>query len=340
MGREYEIIEWISARCTPSPSLLLGIGDDAAVIQPDPNSQLLVTTDTLVEGVHFTIKDRGKRGQRGLYGAEDLGIKAAVANLSDIGAMGGRPRWAFLNLAVPKDVGIAFTKAVVDGLARSLQEYGCIVAGGDTVASPGPMMISVTIVGETGGRGWLSRSGARPGDLILCSGWLGESAAGLHIFSEGYSSTPPLPRRVRMHLISRHLRPTPRVDLGRALLEARAASSCIDVSDGPATDVAHICRQSGVKAILDCASLPISRALKMAGRFWGISPLEWCLGGGEDFELIWTVPKERLGVSIATATRILGRRPFIIGTIEEGEGVFLSTSRGTKEVTLQGYEHG
>lgn len=337
MGRELELIGRIAALVSDHPSVVEGIGDDAAVLDAPPRQHLVVTADTLVEGVHFELQ-AGTGWPRTGHSAADVGVKAAAVNLSDMAAMGAVPRWAFLSVAVPRRIEIEFISRFAEALSRTLESYGCLLAGGDTVSSPGPLVVTLTVVGTTDGGKWLSRNGARPGDLVLCSGWLGESAAGLQLIR-----TPRLarlvPPAVRRRLEARHLRPEPRLMLGRALLREGLATSCIDASDGPATDLAHLAQRSGVKIVLHRGRLPVSRALAVAARVFGSTPLEWILSGGEDFELLWTAPRDMAARSAALAGSILGRKAAIIGEVAEGSGVFLSHAGREVEISFQGYEH-
>ncbi len=335
MGRERAIIEAVAAACWRPDSVLAGIGDDAAVLRPGRGSRLLVTTDALVDGVHFRLAAEGsKRG----HSPMDAGWRAAAANLSDIAAMGGEPRWAFLAMAVPATMATETAQAVAQAVAATLERHGCALAGGDTVASPGPFMVALTVVGEIQGERWLSRSGARPGDLVLSSGPLGESAAGLHLMFHRRAARH-LPGPVVKRLIQRHLRPEPRLALGRLLAQRGLATACIDSSDGPATDLAHLAHASGVKIVLDGPEPPMSRALKRAGRAVGEDPLGWWLSGGEDFELLWTMPPAEMERAVEACLEAVGRRPLIIGRVEAGSGVVLRRWGGAVDVAFSGYEH-
>ena len=321
------------------PSVLVSIGDDCAVVAPSPDRHLIITTDTLVESIHFDLD---------YFDPWHLGRKTAAVNLSDAGAMGGNPRWAFLNLAVRPGMTDRFWDSFSKGLLSRLSEYGVSLVGGDTVSAPDRLSLSLTLIGEVKKGKWLSRSHAQPDDLIYCSGNLGEAAAGLELLRKYKEKRSPFKDRKRAHRISRavlkrlvnkHLDPEPRVTLGQALAANGMVQTAIDVSDGIATDLAHICKNSRVGAEVRAREVPVSRALKRTSGILGISPLNLALTGGEDFELLWTVSQKNESEVRKIAAKILGYRPFRIGKIVQGDRVILKTSQGAKDITYQGYEH-
>ena len=321
------------------PSVLVSIGDDCAVVAPSPDRHLIITTDTLVESIHFDLD---------YFDPWHLGRKTAAVNLSDAGAMGGNPRWAFLNLAVRPGMTDRFWDSFSKGLLSRLSEYGVSLVGGDTVSAPDRLSLSLTLIGEVKKGKWLSRSRAQPDDLIYCSGNLGESAAGLELLKKYNEKRSPFKNRKGAHRISRailkrltikHLDPEPRVTLGQALAASDMVQTAIDVSDGIATDLANICKNSRVGAEVWAREMPVSRALKRTSGILGISSLDLALTGGEDFELLWTVSEKNESEVRKIAAKILGYRPFRIGKIVQGDGVILKTSQGAKDITYQGYEH-
>ena len=328
---------------SPDKRTILSIGDDCAVLKPSTDTQLVVTTDTLEEGVHFNFE---------YFSPYDLGIKAAAVNLSDIAAMGARPKWAFLNLSLkPKCMNEKWVKAFIKGLSTMLTSNDTVIAGGDTVASSSAASITLTVIGEIEPHRALLRSGASPGDIIYCSGFTGESGAGLSILSNPGSS-PGMGRIAKKRLVKRHLHPIPRLSTGRILSEKSLASSATDISDGIATDLANICSMSGVSAVLHAPALPFSRALKTfcrkidtktARKYAGLSHLplhlSFILSAGEDFELLWTTPPETEKECVKTISRNLGRRPFRIGEIRDGKGAFLDYRGMEIDITYGGYEH-
>jgi len=274
------------------PSVLVSIGDDCAVVAPSPDRHLIITTDTLVESIHFDLD---------YFDPWHLGRKTAAVNLSDAGAMGGNPRWAFLNLAVRPGMTDRFWDSFSKGLLSRLSEYGVSLVGGDTVSTPDRLSLSLTLIGEVKKGKWLSRGRAQPDDLIYCSGNLGEAAAGLELLRKYKKKRSPFKDRKGAHgisgavlkrLVNKHLDPKPRVTLGQALAANGMVQTAIDVSDGIATDLAHICKNSRVGAEVWAREMPVSRALKRTSGILGISPLNLALTGGEDFELLWTVSEK------------------------------------------------
>jgi len=335
-------IEDLVGSAAKDPSVLLGIGDDCAVMASTPGRHLVATTDTLVESVHFDLD---------YFDPWHLGRKTASVNLSDVGAMGGCPRWALLNLAVRPGLADSFWKNFSMGLMSRLSRYGVDLVGGDTVSTPDRLSVSLTLIGEVEPGKWLSRSRAEPGDLIYCSGNLGEAAAGLEWLKNCKGKKGPfkgqrtvgirrrVSRVILRRLVARHLDPEPRMALGQALAANGSVRSAIDLSDGIATDLAHICNMSGIGAEVWANEMPISRALKSISKILGISPLSLALTGGEDFELLWTVSEKNEAEVQKIAAEVLGYIPFRIGKMVVGDRVLLKTRRGTEDITYQGYEH-
>ena len=325
------------AAAAKDPDLLVGIGDDCAVIVHGGGSLLAVTTDTLVESVHFDLE---------YFDPWHLGRKTAGVNLSDMAAMGARPRWAFLNIASRRRLPPGFWDEFTDGLLSRLSQFGAVLAGGDTVSSPDGISLTLTLIGELIPDKWMGRAGARAGDIIYCSGYLGDAASGLQCLKafrrrggRGRSLLLPQKRPAIRRLVDRHLDPEPRVALGRALAESGLVSAAIDLSDGAATDLAHICKSSGVGAEVEASLLPISRAARSVCRLYGLSPLWLAVSGGEDFELLWTVPPENEALMIETAARVLGHRPFRIGRLIDAQGVCLKAGGRVADIAFSGYEH-
>ncbi len=331
---EYDLIEKIAsfAGTGYDSSILKGIGDDCALIRPPGGGKALaITTDVLVEGIHFDMA---------YFSPYHIGWKTAACNLSDMAAVGAVPRWALLNLAVPPGLPEKFWDSFSRGLFTCLGKWDVKLVGGDTVSSPKSLTTGLTMAGEVSEKKWLGREGAMPGDLIFCSGHLGESACGLALLVYMVNRGRCRYRRRAWwkNLAGKHLKPQPRVDLGMALANAGTVTSCIDLSDGLATDLAHVCKMSGVKATVHAQRLPLSRALKTASRKLGLNPLRLAVTGGEDFELLWTVAPEH-GERIQKLAFNLGIGASCIGRISHGRGVWLKTSSGLEEISFQGFEH-
>ena len=312
------------------PSVKIGIGDDCALVLPKADKGLIITTDSMAEGTHFDLS---------YFTPFELGVKSASVNLSDIAAMGGVPKWALLCLSLPFSISEDFVNAFLKGLINKLAYAGATLVGGDTISSTGPLNVTVTIIGETDLDNFLSRDMAKPGELIFCSGYLGQAALGLEWLKKHGRTYGSGCKHSLKRLFLRHLMPEPRIELGKALAKSGLARCAIDVSDGPATDLAHICKKSGVKAILNKAALPISRASKKVASALNINPLEPALRGGEDFELIWTAKPSKLQ-EISKIAAKLNLNAFVIGKVEEGSGVWLRQESGHQiEISYQGYEH-
>jgi len=310
----------------PPPEVVLGIGDDCAAIALDGDRYLLWTVDTLVEGVHFDLS---------YTSLAQLGWKALAVNLSDIAAMGGEARYALLSLAWPKDRDRAWALELAEGLAQAAREYGVAVIGGDTVATPQGLALTVTVTGLVPGAQMLRRTGARVGDRILVTGPLGESAAGLEVLRRGLALDPNLTAA----LAEAHLKPRPQLQAGRVLAREGLATAAIDLSDGVATDLFHICRESGVGARVSAAAVPVSPRVLAAAPLLKRNPLDLALKGGEDYQLLFTSPPERAGALRAAFSRAGLPEPLPLGEIVAGEGVILSTAQGDLDISGAGFDH-
>ena len=270
---EFELIDWIRTRFSV-PEGVTGIGDDCAVLPQREGLETLVSTDMLVEGVHFLLSDADPFA---------LGWKSAAVNVSDIAAMGGRPVGSFLSFALPKGLSDDFVKAFMEGYKALSDRYGCPLLGGDTTSSKTGLCISVTVLGETPKGRSIRRNGALAGDLVCVTGTLGDSAAGLRCILEGVERDD-----AANQLIYKHYHPLPRVTEGLSLASA-GVHSMMDVSDGVASDLRHILKASGVGAKVDCGSLPFSKEMLAVCSSHGWDPVMLALEGGEDYELLFTV---------------------------------------------------
>jgi thiamine-monophosphate kinase len=308
----------------PRCLLTTGIGDDAAVFKVKAGHECLVSTDLLIEGVHFDLSYTGPK---------DLGYKALAANLSDIAAMGGEPLFYFVSIAAPGEMDFRDFRRIFAGMEEAAR--GARLAGGDTCNTPGPLFISVSVIGQAEKGRAVKRSGARPGDGIWITGTLGDSAAGLEILKAGARARHP---RVEKFLVSRHLRPEARGEAGRLLGKSGIASSMIDISDGLSSDLRHITEASGAGAVILEEKLPISRELAAyAGRE---RALKLSLSGGEDYELLFTVR----GLKRERELSALGKRAGVtftkIGEVLKGDRAYLELENGIrKALKPEGYEH-
>lgn len=307
--------------------LLYGIGDDCAVLRRGGGLVELVTTDALIEGVHF---------DSAWHPPRLLGRKAAAVNLSDIAAMGGTPRYAFLSLGLPGDYETGWLTEFMTGFLEKLAEFGTHLVGGDTVRSPQGTVLSVTVLGEAIESEVLLRSTARVGDLVLVSGPLGEAAAGLELSRRGHYFTPASPW---VRLLAAHLDPQPEIALGRVLAGSGLVSALMDLSDGLATDLANLCRESGMGAEVDNAALPISPDTRQAAGLLQTKDATWALAGGEDYRLLLTVAPGQLETLSRLVRQELGRELFPVGRIVAAPGVRLLDGSTSREISDLGFDH-
>ena len=300
---EFELIARIAAQAGTRSDVLLGIGDDAALLQPAPGMQLVVASDTLNAGVHFA-QDAAPF---------DIGWKALAVNLSDLAAMGAAPAWFTLGLSLPRPDAV-FVEALLQGMSSLARGHGVALVGGDTTR--GPLSLCVTAIGQLAPGAALRRAGAREGDTVWVSGSLGDAAAALAQWQAGDAGDPVMGARLR--------RPTPRVALGQAL--ASIAHACIDVSDGLLADLGHVCTASGVGAVLEVDALPASPALQaLALEPDARRALQ--AAGGDDYELCFTAP-EAAGARVHAAAQACGVAVTAIGRIVAGDGVLAVTGDG------------
>lgn len=287
---EFGLIALIAgqAGATGSP-VISGIGDDCAVVETaSRDRRLLLTTDTLTEGVHFLKRTSPPRL---------LGRKALAVNLSDVAAMGGTPVVFTVNFTAPPELPVEWAEAFYAGVMERANAEGAALVGGDTSSSSGAISISVTLLGECPEDEIVYRRGARPGDGIFLTGWPGESAAGHAILGAGGEQSPvaPGPGSERApeleRMVMRHLDPDPRLAAGRHIAAGGIASAMIDVSDGVAADLAHILERSRLGARLEAGLLPLSDPLRKAAAHLGLNPATLALTGGEDYELLFTAQK-------------------------------------------------
>lgn len=312
---EFDLIARIHARAATRGDVMLGIGDDAAILRVPPGRDLVVAMDTLNNGVHFP-EDTAPA---------DIGWKALAVNLSDLAAMAATPAWCTLSLSLPQP-DAAWVDGFLDGFLALAAQHGVALVGGDTTR--GPLSVCVTAHGLVEPRGALRRSGARAGDDVWVTGTLGDAAAALSQWQAGDAIDPAL--RARLD------RPTPRVAAGRAL--AGIASACIDVSDGLLADLGHVCRASRVGAQLDVDALPASDALRGAFDRDSVRALQ--SAGGDDYELCFTAPKTaRLAVESALQScDVPGTR--IGRIIADAGGIALQDAQGAEwSPPRRGYEH-
>jgi thiamine-monophosphate kinase len=311
---EQAIIARIRRRAAAGRSIVNGIGDDCSVLRLPAAHEALVTTDFSLEGVHF---------RRDWHPAHSVGHRCLARGLSDIAAMGGLPHAAFLSLALPPALPQRWVDDFLRGLLALARRSHVTLAGGDTAESPGGVLADIVVVGSIPRGHAILRSGACPGDLIYVSGALGASAATLQRMRQA-------PRRkLNPRNFPRHFFPEPRLELGRILREKQLASAMIDLSDGLSTDLAHICKESGVGAELHAHAIPLASFGKRA------VSLDLALHGGEDYELLFTVPARA-----RIPRRIAGVPITEIGRITARPGMRLLRENGSaRPLSPRGWEH-
>ena len=262
-----------------STTVVVGIGDDAAVLKPVPDRLQLVTADMLVEGVHFNLSTTTEI---------QLGHKAIAVNISDIAAMGGTPRHAVISIALPATIPVDFVTKLYQGMKDLCRLYGVNIVGGDTVSSPGGLVINVTALGDVEPHQVVCRSGAKVGDIIAVTNTLGSSAAGLDMLKQEewqqYDFATPL--------VAAHLTPYPQVKAG-AFLAAAGATSMDDISDGLASELHEIAAASNVSLAIQADLVPLAPEVRKAAKVLGKDPLDYALYGGEDFQLLFTMKPEQ-----------------------------------------------
>ncbi|EAX46885.1 thiamine-monophosphate kinase [Thermosinus carboxydivorans Nor1] len=322
---EFGLIDLIQTDAIQEPgTVVVGIGDDAAVLLPTPRQLQLLTADMLVEGVHFDL---------GRTTAWQLGYKAIAVNLSDIAAMGGVPRHAVISLALPRQIPVEFVVNLYQGMKEICREFRVNIVGGDTVASPHGLIINVAVMGEVEPTQLVRRSGAQVGDMVAVTGVLGSSAAGLDLLSldnwAEYDFAWPL--------VTAHLTPRPQVKAGQ-LLGLYGATSMDDISDGLASEAHEIAKASKVGLRIEAKLVPLAPELKQAAAMLGKEPLDYALYGGEDYQLVFTIGREKLQALSAVD---FGVPLTVIGEVTEAaDGVKLVMDDGVEqELAPRGYNH-
>jgi thiamine-monophosphate kinase len=319
---EHALIARITARLAMPPWVLVGPGDDAAVVAPERGALDVLTTDAQVDGVHFDLR---------FVPPEAVGHRALAVNLSDLAAMGAAPRAALLSLLLPDSIDVETIDRIMDGLLALAARHRVTLIGGNITRTPGPLVLDVTAIGTVRPRRVLTRGGARPGDEVYVTGTLGDAATQLRDLQAGRPSPAP-PRD------SRYLFPEPRVRAGLLLGRNRAASSCMDLSDGLADGVRQVAAASGVGMTLDAAALPISDSARAWHQREEREAVDTALTGGDDYELLFTTRPTQRG-RLRGVLKEMGGLPITrIGVVTKQREVLVRDERGTREVPA-GYEH-
>ncbi len=325
---EHALIERVRARAGAPPAwVTVGIGDDAAVIEPERGTSIVVTTDTLVEGVHF---------RRDWTPAGAVGHKALAVSLSDLAAMGATPRASLLSLALPADLPLADFDALVEAFVALANRSGAPLVGGNLTRTTGPLVADSTAFGSVRPRRLMRRSGGRPGDELYLTGAIGAAAAGLAMLQAGVDRTTLSADEA--DAVQRYERPDARLRCGTAIARARAATACIDLSDGLADAVRQIAQAGGTGAVVLADALPLHPGVRTWAEREHRDATRVAITGGEDYELLFAVRPRQRRAFLTAARRCSGLPLTLIGKLTAEPGVSLDRN-GTVEPLGAGFTH-
>jgi thiamine-monophosphate kinase len=326
---EFALIARLQSRLqgVQNPQIIQGVGDDCAVLRPSVGMELLLTTDTQEEGVHF---------RRDWAPPEDIGWRCLAVNVSDIAAMGGRPLGAVVALSLPAALDVAFVDAFYDGMLALAERYDCPVIGGNISQRADNLSVTISVLGEVACGRSVYRSGARVGDEIWVTGTLGSAKAGLEVLRH-----PDAVAGLRTaDVLTRYRRPCPRLQEAQYLCQQAGLHSLLDISDGLSSDLWHICEASGVGARLEAACIPMAEEVRQVATALRVDPLLFALHGGEDFELCMTAPPGKIAALQSDFERRFSCSLVRVGSIRAGPDVILALPDGTQHpLGAQGYDH-
>lgn len=325
---EFAFIENLRKKYQPNDlDILKGIGDDTAVFLKENDTALLLTTDMFIENIHFRISD---------ISPEDLGFKSLSVNLSDIAAMGGIPKNVFVSLAIPEKISYEFINNFYRGMDELIKQFNLSLIGGDTNFSRNDFVINIVITGVAKKDEILYRDGAKVKDKILVTGYLGDSSCGLDVCNGKLKFNSNYEKYFRNALI----RPKPQINEGKIIAESKIANSMIDLSDGIASDLRHICLQSGVGAVIFENLIPYSDFMKDISRSKNVSALDYALYGGEDYCLLVTVSPECKNELYDVFSSKINTPLFEIGEIVKGDNIEIVLNSGERKViSKMGFQH-
>ncbi len=323
---EFGLIELIKKKVfNHTDKIVVTIGDDAAIIKSSASKYLILTTDTLLENIHFDLS---------YFSFRDLGHRALAANLSDIAAMGGLPLTALVTLGLPSYVSVEDVLELYSGMNLLAKKFNCPISGGDITSSPKGLFITITILGEVEKNFLTLRSKAKAGDVICVTGELGEVQAGLELLQKAKRSKK---FRFPKSLAQKHLTPQPKIFEARVIINKLKPNSMIDISDGLASELSHITKASKLGAVIYESEIPVSPKARKAGKILNKNPLAWALYGGEEYELLFTMPKSKTDKLIELSKKI---KLTLVGEMKKEAGVYLSKAIGKKEkIHKGGFRH-
>jgi thiamine-monophosphate kinase len=325
---EFGLIARLTAALPPHVGAVLGVGDDAALLDVGNAASLLVATcDAQVEGTHFRL-DRAM--------PEEIGRRVLAVNLSDIAAMGGTPQFALISLLVPPEMDVAVLDGIYAGLRDEAARFDVAIVGGN-VARSAQLVLDITLLGLVARDGALRRDRARAGDALLVTGTLGAAAAGLHLLDDPLLAAR-LPATDRALLLAAQRMPEPRVAAGQWLVR-HGVTAALDISDGLAADLGHLCVASGVGAVVESASLPLSAATRAVAMELGLAPAELALFGGEDYELLFTASAADAAKLAGNMLAEIGIPATVIGYIQAEGGLELARMGQNVPLVPKGWDH-
>lgn len=326
---EFDLIQRLTKQFTnKEQNIIVGIGDDCAVIAKDNETYTLATCDIQVAGVHFLPQYQNP---------EDIGRKAMAVNISDIAAMGGKPTYCLVSLILPPHIDDEFIESVYKGMSQLCKQYTMTLIGGN-ISSGQQLAIDIFLLGEVKKTDLVLRSGAKPGDKVLVTGNLGDAAAGLAVLQ---NPSIKLTKKEKVTVITRQCSPIPRLAESTILAASKKVTSMIDVSDGLSSDVLHICKRSNIGVILYEDRLPVSATAQKVARQLREDPLKLVLSGGEDYELLFTTQPKYVDSLMEEVQRQTGTQVTVIGEItSQKEGyLLLKTQREKIKLIASGWDH-
>ncbi|MFZ5943545.1 MAG: thiamine-phosphate kinase [Bacillota bacterium] len=329
---EFGLISTFAQNCIFNKSeLIVGIGDDAAVLPLDKDNYLLAASDMLIENLHFLTNSSTPF---------QIGYKAIAVNFSDIAAMGGWPTGVLISLGIPPYTSVDFIEEIYFGMKEICSKYNANIIGGDTVSTINDIIINVSVLGKVKKNELHLRSHAKVNDVVFCTGTLGDSAAGLAII-KSKDKDITLPPSVKNILLKKHLAPEPCLIESKVLNIHKGLNALNDISDGLASEIHEIAEASNVGIYLYPEKIPISNEAKLASDSLGINPLDWALYGGEDFQLVGTISSHNFDQIKDIFKRKLGREIYDIGKVTDLPGVYFidRKSNKRKEIDKKGYNH-
>src|SRR2546421_3144185 len=325
---EFGLIARITAGLPQSPDVIVGVGDDAAILDIGSSDVLVATCDALVEDTHFRLRSTNPY---------DIGRRALAVNLSDIAAMGARPRFALISLLMPPTLDVAVLDAIYAGLREEAAQFDVALVGGNIARNAERLIIDITLLGTGARNRLLRRDTAKVGEVVMVTGSLGAAAAGLLVLEDEHLAAKIAPESL-VGVLAAQRTPTPRVAAGQWLAQ-HGVTTGIDVSDGLAADLSHICEASSVGVHVEAESLPIQPEVGTVPTLARREPQDLALVGGEDYELVFTVPADRADVLAHELSITTGVNATVIGTICEGSAITLFRQGKHSPLRSTGWEH-